>query len=102
MEHFKSKLLNYDEMKEIESLIQSIREEDDCRILLEWPIGHYKTITNEYRQLCETVLYNSGNGSKLCYRALSLLTISNDLLQAERQQFKSRYHEDYKEHYGTL
>ena len=57
------------------NLIRAIRQCDDYKILLEWPL---ESDANGWKRLCESALFDHGCPRKLCFRAMTLYVYAAD------------------------
>ncbi len=57
------------------NLIRAIRQCDDYKILLEWPL---ESDANGWKRLCENALFDHGCPRKLCFRAMTLYVYAAD------------------------
>ncbi len=57
------------------NLIRAIRQCDDYKILLEWPL---ESDANGWKRLCENALFDHGCPRKLCFRAITLYVYAAD------------------------
>ena len=73
-----SQFLNCIEMDQIERLIRHIREHDDYKTLIAWPLPE-DGLPGGFKTLCENALFAHGNLHKLCFRALTLYVFTNDI-----------------------
>ena len=57
------------------NLIRMIRQCNDYKILLEWPL---ESDANGWKRLCESALFDHGCPRKLCFRAMTLYVYAAD------------------------